>query len=94
MESQFGDSYLPNGVHGGSEYCNENFPTYSGIQRLIDLPLYSKKKNDIDTYKTDINTYLLSRIASLSNIYLLPTVKFTWGCYKFQQKVGYLTIDI
>ena len=41
--------------------------TYHCIQR---------QKNVIDTWKTDINTYILSRLVSSSNIYLPPTVKF------------------
>ena len=29
IEIKFGDSYLPNGGHDGSKYCNISFPTYS-----------------------------------------------------------------
>ena len=35
---------------------------------------FKNKTNDIDTLKSDINTYLLSILASLSNSFLLPTV--------------------
>ena len=54
---------------------------------------FKDKKNEIDTCKTDINTYLLSRLALSSNTYLLPTVKYPWRCSEFQHKVGYLPID-
>ena len=46
------------------------------------------KTNDIDTWETGINTYLLSRLASFSNTYLLPTIKCPWGYSKFQHKAG------
>ena len=52
------------------------------------------KTNYNDKKKTDIITYILSIILSSSNTYLLPTVKFPWGCPKFQHKFRYLPIDI
>ena len=62
----------------------------------IDIPTYAfkEKTNGIDTWKNDINKYFLSRILSLSNTYILPTVKCTQGCFDFWDKVGYLPIDI
>ena len=61
---------------------------------LLTYLCIQRQKKEIDTRKTDINTYLLSILASKSNTYLLLTVKFKWDCSKFQHNVGYLTIDI
>ena len=48
----------------------------------------------MDTQKTDINTYILPRLASSLNAYLLPTVKCPQGFSEFQHKVGQLPIYI
>ena len=39
-------------------------------------------------------SYLLSRLVSTANKYLMPTVKFPRGCTQFQYKVGHIPIDI
>ena len=73
--SQFGDSYLPNGGHGGLEYYDINSQNLLKILIEQPTPLLKDKSIDIETWNVDINRYFLSILASLSNKYMVPTVK-------------------
>ena len=57
-------------------------------------PAFKDKTTDIQTWNEDINSYLLSRLASSANKYLIPTISCPWGCSEFQHKVGNIPIDI
>ena len=89
----FGDSLLWNGDIGGYKHYKTSSLHFSKISLLTILllclkviPLTGKKWNE------NINRYILSRLSSNTNEYPLPTVKCSWGCTKFQHKVGYLTM--
>ena len=50
--------------------------------------MYRKKWN------YNINSYLLSRFASIKNEYPLPKVKCPWGWTEFQHEFQYLSMDL
>ena len=58
-----------------------NFPkVFGNIEIYKTTAAFKDITNDIDQWKTDISTDLLSRLAPSSNTYLLPDVKYPWGC--------------
>jgi hypothetical protein len=68
-----------------------SFPT---ITMIHPAPIFKDKTIDIKEWNEDINSFLLSRLASASNKFLRPSIKCPWGCSEFQHKVGYLPLDI
>ena len=57
-------------------------------------PIFKDKTSDISKWNADINSFLLSRLASTSNTFLYPGIMCPWGCSEFQHKVGNLPLDI
>lgn len=72
------------------------FPTIYSNTITIEYPtpVFKDKTIDIKEWNDDINSYLLSRLATASNKFLRPSIKCPWGCSEFQHKVGYLPLDI
>ena len=72
-----------------------NFPTiYSDISIKYPPPIFHDATTDIEEWNDDIDSYLLSRLANITNKFPVPTVKCPWGCSEFIHKVGYLPLDI
>ena len=67
---------------------------YQDVTLQSPSPIFKDKSLDIKLWNADINSYLLSRLASTSNKYLYPSIMCPWGCSEFQHKVGYLPLDI
>ena len=57
-------------------------------------PAFNDKPIDINEWYEDINSYYLYRLASTSNQFPLPTIKFPWGCSEFDYRVGYPPLDV
>ena len=57
-------------------------------------PIFVDRTPELSEWKDDMDSQLLSRIASSCNIHLLPKNLCPWGCSEFDHKVGYLDFDI
>ena len=57
-------------------------------------PIFRDRTIDLKCWNEDINSYLLSRLASTSNKYLRPSIKCPWGCSEFLHKTGNISYDI
>ena len=74
---------------------SSTFPNiFTDISLDRPCPVFEDKTIDIKEWNDDINSYLLSRLASTSNKFLRPTIKCSWGCSEFHHKVGHLPLDI
>ena len=77
------------------DVLKEKFPfVFGNITITKPSAVFQDRTLHIKEWETDINSYLLSRLKSTSNKYLMPTVKCPWGCSEFPHKVGYLPLDI
>ena len=72
------------------EECPEEFMNLD----LDEFYYFKDKTKDLSNWDDDIGSYMLSRLRSTSNKYLLPVIKCPWGCSEFMHKVGYLPMDI
>ena len=70
-----------------NEYSNLSSEEYNH-QHIKD------KTQDMKEWDDDIGSYMLCRLKSTTNKFLLPLIKCPWGCSEFMHKVGYLPMDI
>ena len=82
----FGNFYLNSGGIGG--YNN------MGKLPLNPPPIFFDRTPELSEWKDNLNSQILSRIASTCNKHLLPKNLCPWGCSEFNHKVGNLGFDI
>ena len=50
--------------------------------------------NNKHKFNVDVGSFLLPRLATTCNDFLIPTVNCSWGCSKFMHKCGKMQIDV
>ena len=73
------------------EKCPE---TYGDVTIKSPPCIFIDKTHEKKVWDDDVNSYLLSRLASCCNKYLLPNNLCPWGCTEFNHKCGYVSFDI
>ena len=81
--------------HWWIDSIRSEFPeVYSNITIEMPPSLFVDISHDKKVWNEDIDSYMLSRLASSCNKYMLPNILCPWGCSEFNHRCGFLSLDI
>ena len=61
-----------------------SFPTvFANVSIESPTPIFADRTSDINEWNQDIDSYLLSRLASTCNKHLMPSGMCPWGCTEY-----------
>ena len=71
-----------------------NIYIYDDVTIDMPPPIIYDMTHDINDWNCNINSMLLSNLASTCNQYLMPCVLCPWGCTTFLHKCGHIQLDL